>query len=95
MEARITRRTFLLLQDMLRGEQKVWSVVHVPTHLEHARLWDGTPLPPLLCARLTREWETVTDYTTRTRALLGVTDDPAIAKVRPRGVMGESQPVPR
>lgn len=117
------------------GEQKVWSVVHVPTpaeedrrqvhrellfvrrdrgrhtnrikgllasqgvplvrlqelptHLATARLWDGTPLPPLLCARLAREWETVLAYTTRIRALrkerralLRVTDDPAIAQVR-------------
>lgn len=61
----------------------------LPAHLEHARLWDGTPLPPLLCARLTREWETVVDYTTRIRALkaerralLQVADDPAIAQVR-------------
>ena len=117
------------------GEQKVWSVVHVPTsleedrrqvhrellfarrdrgrhtnrmkgllvgqgvplaklrefptHLRTARRWDGTPLPPLLCARLEREWETVQAYTTRIRALkherralLRVIDDPAIARVR-------------
>ena len=50
---------------------------------------DGSPLPPLLCARLEREWETVQTYTTRIRALkrerrarLRVTDDPAIARVR-------------
>ena len=61
----------------------------LPTHLERARLWDGTPLPPLLRARLAREWDTVLDYTTRIRALkaerralLGATDDPAIAQVR-------------
>ena len=61
----------------------------LPTHLEHARLWDGTPLPPLLCARLAREWDTVVDYTTRIRALkaerralLSMPDDPAIAQVR-------------
>ena len=54
-----------------------------------ARLWDGTPLPPLLCVRLEREWETVLGYTTRIRALkkerralLRTTDDPAIAQVR-------------
>ena len=117
------------------GEQKVWSVVNVPTsveedrrqvhrellfarrdrgrhtnrmkgllagqgvplaklrefpsHLRTARRWDGTPLPPLLCARLEREWATVQAYTTRIRALkherralLRVTDDPAIARVR-------------
>jgi transposase len=61
----------------------------LPTHLVSARLWDGTPLPPLLCARLAREWDTVLGYTTRIRALkherralLRTTDDPAIAQVR-------------
>jgi transposase len=61
----------------------------LPTHLVTARLWDGTPLPPLLCARLTREWDTVVEYTTRIRALkaerralLATPDDPAIAQVR-------------
>ena len=61
----------------------------LPTHLVTARLWDGTALPPLLCARLAREWDTVVDYTTRIRALkaerralLRTTDDPAIAQVR-------------
>jgi Transposase and inactivated derivatives len=60
-----------------------------PRHLCTARRWDGTPLPPLLCARLAREWDTVQAYTTRIRALkherralLRVTDDPAIARVR-------------
>ncbi len=41
----------------------------LPTHLATARLWDGSPLPPLLSARLEREWATVGDYTTRIRAL--------------------------
>lgn len=61
----------------------------LPTHLATARLWDGTPLPPLLCRRLHREWEAVVGYTTRIRALkqerrqlLKTTDDPAIAQVR-------------
>lgn len=61
----------------------------LPSHLEQARRWDGTPLPPRLCARLAREWDTVVDYTTRIRALkaerralLRATDDPAIAQVR-------------
>jgi transposase len=61
----------------------------LPTHLDTARLWDGGALPPLLCARLEREWETVLGYNTRIRtlkqerrALLQVTDDPAIAQVR-------------
>jgi transposase len=61
----------------------------LPAHLATARLWDGSTLPPLLCLRLTREWETILAYTTRIRALkherralLRVTDDPAIAQVR-------------
>jgi len=64
-------------------------IAELPGHLEHARLWDGTPLPPLLRTRLTREWDTVADYTTRIRALkaerralLRATDDAAIAQVR-------------
>ena len=61
----------------------------LPSHLVTARLWDGTPLPALLCARLHREWEAVLGYTTRIRALkkerralLKTPDDPAIAQVR-------------
>ena len=61
----------------------------LPTHLVTARLWDGTPLPALLCVRLRREWEAVLGYTTRIRALkkerrglLTTSDDPAIAQVR-------------
>lgn len=64
-------------------------IQELPAHLVTARLWDGTPLPPLLCARLEREWETVIDYTERIRSLrkercklLKTTDDPAIAQVR-------------
>lgn len=64
-------------------------ILELPTHLVTTRRWDGTSLPPLLCARLEREWEAVLGYTTRIRALkqerralLRVTDDPAIAQVR-------------
>lgn len=64
-------------------------IQELPVHLASARLWDGAPLPPLLCARLEREWETVIDYTERIRSLrkercklLKTTDDPAIAQVR-------------
>jgi transposase len=60
-----------------------------PTHVRTARRWDGTALPPLLYARLEREWDTVQAYTMRIRALkherralLRLTDDPAIARVR-------------
>jgi transposase len=61
----------------------------LPVHLESARLWDDSPLPPLLQTRLRREWEMVQEYTVRIRALkherralLHDVDDPAIAKVR-------------
>ena len=64
-------------------------IQELPSHLVTARLWDGTPLPPLLSARLEREWETVIDYTDRIRSLrkerrelLKTTNDPAIAQVR-------------
>ena len=64
-------------------------IQELPTHLVTARLWDATPLPPLLCARLEREWESVLDYRARIRvlkrerrALLRKGDDPAIAQVR-------------
>lgn len=60
-----------------------------PTHLSKARLWNGEPLPPLVRARLQREWDTVGQYTLRIRALkkerralLKATDDPAIAQVQ-------------
>ena len=60
-----------------------------PAHVRSAQRWDGTPLPPLLMARLEREWATVQAYTTRIRMLkrdrrilLRATNDPAIAQVR-------------
>ena len=65
------------------------QIRELPAHLATARLWDGTPVPPLLCARLEREWEAVVAYSTRIRALkeerrqlLKTTDDPTIAQVR-------------
>jgi transposase len=64
-------------------------IQELPAHLVTARLWDGTPLPPLLRARLERDWATALGYTDRIRALkaerrelLGVRDDRAIAQVR-------------
>jgi transposase len=78
------------IKGLLAGQgAPLARLAELPTHLETARLWDGTPLPPRLCARLEREWETVLDYTARIRqlqqerrALLRATDDPAIAQVR-------------
>ena len=65
------------------------TLVDLPTQLVTARLWDGTPLPPLLRARLEREWGVVAALTQRLhtlraerRALLATSDDPAIARVR-------------
>ncbi|HUF52921.1 MAG TPA: hypothetical protein VMR52_04000 [Dehalococcoidia bacterium] len=63
-------------------------IQELPTHLVTARLWNETPLPPLLCARLEREWDAVLGYSMRIRALkkerraLLKADDPAIAQVR-------------
>lgn len=64
-------------------------IQELPAHLLRARLWDGAPLPPLLCERLEREWQTVIDYTMRIRSLkkerrqlLRTADDPAIEQVR-------------
>jgi hypothetical protein len=45
------------------------QIRELPSHLVTARLWDGTPLPPLLGARLEREWEAVLGYMTRIQAL--------------------------
>ena len=44
-------------------------IQELPAHLVTARLWDGTPLPELLRARLGREWDTVLGYNTRILAL--------------------------
>jgi transposase len=64
-------------------------IQELPDHLVTARLWDGTPVPALLCVRLQREWEAVLGYTARIRtlkkerrALLKTPDDAAIAQVR-------------
>lgn len=64
-------------------------IQQLPAHIMTARLWDGTPLPPLLCTRLEREWESIQGYRERVRALkkerrglLKTADDPAIAQVR-------------
>lgn len=64
-------------------------IQELPAHIATARLWDGSPLPPLLCARLEREWEAIVEYTERIRLLkkerrdlLKTADDPAIAQVR-------------
>jgi transposase len=65
------------------------KIRELPPHLETARGWDGTPLPPHLVTRLTREWELWEHETARIqqllverRAVLQTPDDPAIAQVR-------------
>ena len=50
-----------------QGEERL-LLSEFPTHVRTARRWDSTPLPPLLCARLERAWDTVQAYTTRIRA---------------------------
>jgi transposase len=61
----------------------------LPTRLRTARRWDGSPLPPLLTARLAREWDVRCHADARLqllrrerRQLLDAPDDPAIAQVR-------------
>lgn len=84
--ARLTNR----IKGLLAGHGgPLVTLGALPRHLETARLWDGSPLPPHCVARLTREWELVGLYTARLRelraarnALLRVSDDPAIAQVR-------------
>jgi transposase len=65
------------------------SQADLPTYLATARLWDGTPLPAQLRARLEREWRVVVALTQRLqtlradrRELLHTSADPAIARVR-------------
>jgi transposase len=57
--------------------------------LEGVRLWDGSPLPPALCARLKREWEKHRFLTKQIyllereqRRLLRTPTDPALEMVR-------------
>jgi transposase len=61
----------------------------VPAELEALRLWDGSPLPPGLRARLVREWERVAFYTglierleAERREILRRAQDPAVEQVR-------------
>lgn len=64
------------------------SMRELPTLLRTAHRWDDSPLPPLLTARLEREWDARCHADTRIqqlrharRALLQDRDDPAIAQV--------------
>lgn len=84
--ARLTNR----IKGLLANQGLVLeTLADLPTQLATARVWDGTPLPPLLRARLEREWRVVVALTERLqalradrRALLQTSDDPAIARVR-------------
>lgn len=84
--ARLTNR----IKGLLANQGVVLeTLADLSTQLATARLWDGTPLPPLLCARLEREWSAVAALTQRLQALradrrelLQTSDDPAIARVR-------------
>ena len=84
--ARLTNR----IKGLLANQGLVLSTLaDLPAQLATVRLWDGTPLPPLLRARLEREWSVVAALTQRLqalraerRALLETSDDPAIGRVR-------------
>lgn len=56
-----------------------------PTQLERARLWDGTPLPPGLRARLARTWQQLTALT---RELAAVDAERAQLPVDPETPLG-------
>lgn len=124
-----------MLMRYYSGEEKVWSVVHVPSveaedkrhlhrqlstlkldrtrhicrikgllatqglrlpiyvdfldMLEAARLWDGSPLPPGLRARVEREYanlryveQQIKELETERDELIEMSDDPSIEKVR-------------
>lgn len=65
------------------------TLAHLDVQLSALRIWDGTPLPPALCARLEREWTKVTLLTTQIRQLetarselVRTSADPAVAQVR-------------
>jgi transposase len=65
------------------------SVATVTAQVGTCRQWTGEPLPPGVCARLVREWETVVALTARIAAiereqarLLRTSSDPAVAMVR-------------
>jgi transposase len=88
--AAITRVESLLITQgvllRLTGREPVASVA---TALGALRRWDGTPLPPALTARLTREWGHVVGLTTQLAALqqerarlLKHGDSPALTQVR-------------
>lgn len=84
--ARLTNR----IQGLLANQGLVFeTLADLSTQLATARLWDGTPLPPRLGARLEREWSGVVALTQRLQALraerrelLRTSDDPAIERVR-------------
>lgn len=66
----------------------VTTMREIPSLLQTARRWDGSPLPPLLTARLAREWAARAHADARIqqlrharRTLLQAEDDPAIAQV--------------
>ena len=76
------------LKGLLAQPTSLGAIQDLPAHVVSARLWDGSPLAPRLRARLDREWATLQAHgahshlKTERRALLRVTDDPAIAQVR-------------
>lgn len=79
------------IKGLLASHGLVLTTVRtLPTALATLRLWDGSPVPPRLRARLEREHAAILGDTARVRALLAerrqllrdAVDDPAIAKVR-------------
>ena len=88
--AALTRvESLLITQGLVGGFTGRESVEQVTTRLAGLCRWDGTPLPPVLQARLGREWAQVVSLTTQLRTLqaertrlLRTDDSPALGQVR-------------
>jgi transposase len=84
--ARVTNR----IKGLLATQGVVGPVAGAfPTGLAAVRLWDGSPLPPTLRARLEREWEKVVLLTDQIRTLVALqrrqlrtATEPAVDQVR-------------
>jgi len=90
---RLTRehtRSVNRLKGLLAGHGvRLTTLRHFPTQLPQLRQWDGTPLPPGVCARLATTWARLVLVHTQRKtlvsarqALLNSSTDPAVAIVR-------------
>lgn len=88
--ATLTRvESLLVTQGVVGGFSGRESVAQVAARVASLTRWDGTPLPPVLQARLGREWAQVVSLTTHQRTLeaertrlLRRDDSPALQQIR-------------